>query len=238
MIYITICEDDADYREIIAHKIQDCTSNRFHMECHLDFLSDLDSLEAHLWQNRVDILFLDIMIQKENAMDWSMAHLAGKNTPIVFMTSFPESAYNISETNCCYFLIKSRIDEVSLTRALQTALQKITKKDPNLTVIKKGNASQVINYADILYIETCNNNLMLHLLDGDCVKVYSSLKEFDDRLPPNFLRCHKGFTVNMNHIIGYMPHLFFLKTGETVPISPRRYKHIISLYQGYLDNMQ
>lgn len=238
MIYIALCEDDADYREIIAHKIEDCINNRFRMECRLDFFTDLETLEAHLAQKRADILFLDVMIGDENAMDWSIVHLAGNNTPIVFMTSFPENAYNISETNCCYFLVKSRIDEVSLTRALQIALQKTAKKDPNLTVIKQGSTSRVINYADIQYIETFNNNLTLHLSNEDSISVYSSLKEFADRLPPNFLRCHKSFMVNMNHIVGYAPHTFHLKTGDAVPIPPKKYKHIISLYRGYLDNMQ
>lgn len=237
MVYVAICEDDEAYCEIIVHKIGCCLSKRFRMEFHLDIFADLAALQAHLSQNRVDVLFLDIMIQNENAMDWSVVHLAGKSTPIIFMTSHPESAYNISETNCCYYLVKSRIDEVSLTRALQSALQKTAKKDPNLTVIKQGNASRVISYADILYIETFNNNLTLHFIDGDKINIYSSLKDFADRLPPNFLRCHKSFMVNMNHIVGYAPHLFFLKTGSTVPIPPKRYKHVIDCYRGYLENM-
>lgn len=238
LVYIVICDDDPDYREILGAKIQGCLQNRFCMECSLTYLADLESLQAHLRDNRVDALFLDVLLEEENAMDWSIAHLAAQSTPIIFMTSFPEAAYNISETNCCYYLVKSHIDEVSLTRALQAALRKAAGHDANMTVIRQGSLNRVVNYADVLYIETFNNNLTLHLTDGGRVSVYSSLKDFAERLPPNFLRCHKSYMVNMNHVASFTPHLFTLRSGGTVPIPPKKYKQIVAQYRAYLENLR
>lgn len=238
LIHIVICDDDPDYREILGTKIERCLQDRFCTECSLAYLASIDSLQAHLQNNRVDALFLDVLLQDENSMNWSIAHIPFQSTPVIFMTSFPEAAYNISETDCCYYLVKSHIDEVSLTRALQAALQKAAGGDTNLTVVRQGNANRVVNYADVLYIETFNNSLTLHMANGEKTSVYSSLKDFAERLPPNFLRCHKSYMVNMNHIIGYAPHAFTLRSGSTVPIPPKKYKQTVAQYRAYLENLR
>ena len=177
------------------------------------------------------------MVNDENAMDWSIKNIKSRYTQIIFITSFPQCAYNISESNCCYYLVKSRIDEENLTKALKKALQKTTKKDPNMTLIKSGNKNFIINYQDIYYIETFNNNLTIHLQDMDDITIYSTLKEYADKLPPNFLRCHKCYMVNMNHIKSYEPHKFVISTGESIPLPPKKYKNIIKIYTDYLLNL-
>lgn len=237
MINIAICDDEELYQEIICYKISRCMQNIFDMDFKLFCFDNLYDLKKHIDNNKTDIIFLDIVINDENAMDWSIKNITSKYTQIVFMTAFPQSAYNISETNCCYFLIKSKIDENALTKALKRALQKTTKKDPNMTLIKSGNKNFTINYQDIKYIETFNNNLTLHLQDTEDITIYSTLKEYADKLPPNFLRCHKCYMVNMNHITGYEPYKFVITTGETLPIPPKKYKSIINTYKHYLLNL-
>lgn len=237
MINIVICDDDAAYQEIIAHKIRDCIIKRFEMECNIISCSDMNELKAYIESDKIDIVFLDIMLNDENAMDWSINNIKSNYTQIIFMTSFPQCAYNISETNCCYYLVKSRIDANNLTKALQRALQRTTKKDPNLTVVRLGNKNYIVNYQDILYIETFNNNIMLHIKNRENITIYSSLKEYSENLPPNFLRCHKSYMVNMNHIHSYEPHKFVLSSGDNIPIPPKKYKSIVSSYENYLLNI-
>lgn len=237
MINIVICDDELSYQEIMNFKIRQCMQNVFDMEYRIICFNKLSDLKKYIENNKADIIFLDIMVNDENAMDWSIKNIKSKYTQIIFMTSFPQCAYNISESNCCYYLVKSRIDEENLTRALKKALQKTTKKDPNMTLIKSGNKNYIINYQDIYYIETFNNNLTIHLQDMDDITIYSTLKEYADKLPPNFLRCHKCYMVNMNHIKSYEPHKFIISTGESIPLPPKKYKSIIKIYTDYLLNL-
>lgn len=237
MINIAICDDEELYQEIICYKISQCMQNIFDMDFKLFCFDSLYDLKKHIDNNKTDIIFLDIMVNDENAMDWSIKNIPSKYTQIVFMTSFPQSAYNISETNCCYFLIKSRIDESTLTKALKRALQKTTKKDPNLTIIKSGSKNSIINFQDIIYLETFNNNLMIHVKSLGNILIYSSLKEYQKTLPPNFLRCHKSFMVNMNHISSYEPYKFITASGSEIPIPPKKYNSVISIYKNYLKNL-
>lgn len=236
MVNIVICDDDKSYQEIIALKIGQCMDKTFNMKYNIKCFNSLDELKPYIEENKIDIVFLDIMVNGENAMDWSITNIHNKYTQLIFITSFPQSAYNISEANCCYFLVKSRITDENLTKAMQRALQKEHKKDPNMTLVKSGSKNYIINFQDIKYIETFNNNLTLHLLNQDSISIYSSLKEYSEKLPPNFLRCHKCYMVNMNHIAGYEPHKFIISSGEELPIPPKKYKIIIDKYKNYLLN--
>ena len=234
MIHVAICDDSAQDIEIISYKVEQALKNHFEMEYTITCLDNLADLQVHLEIGTVDIVFLDIMVRDENAMDWSIEHIRNRRAQIIFLTSFPQCAYNISEANCCYYIVKSRLTQETVTRALQRALRELTKKEPNLTTVKSGNKNHIINYQDVLYIETFNNSITLHLENGSDITVYSSLKDYADKLPPNFLRCHKCYMVNMNRITGYEPHKFIMAYTQAIPIPPKKYKSVIKTYQNYL----
>ena len=231
MINIVICEDDLSYQEVIVYKIKQCMHTTFKMDCEVSCFHSLSNLKQYIDNNKVDILFLDIMVNDENAMDWSIENIKSNYTQIIFMTSFPQCAYNISESNCCYYLVKSKITEENLYKALQRALQNTAKKDPNLTIVKSRSKNHIVNLQNLQYIETFNNNITLHLQNNDSITIYSSLKEYAETLPPNFLRCHKCYLINMNHITGYEPHKFIINSGQAIPIPPKKYNKIIEIYK-------
>uniref|UniRef100_UPI004025BBA1 hypothetical protein n=1 Tax=Eubacterium sp. TaxID=142586 RepID=UPI004025BBA1 len=79
---------------------------------------------------------------------------------------YPEEAYTISETEHIYYIIKSHLSKEVLVSAISKAINRISKKDPNLTIIKYGNKNYTINLQNIIYIETFNNNISLHMKDA------------------------------------------------------------------------
>lgn len=236
MLKIAICDDTKEYLDLIKYQVKKCIDQEFGIDCNISCFSKLNDLYEYLQNNRIDILFLDIMIDDVNAMDWSIENIRDSYTQIIFITSYPQFAYNISETNCCYFLIKSKINETNLMKALKRAVNNITKKDPNLTTVKFGNRSYTINLNNIIYLETFNNNITLHMNNDNDINLYTTLKEYAKNLPPNFLRCHKCYMVNMNYISVCEPHRFIMKTGESIPIPPKKYKAITKEYLNYLNN--
>ncbi len=237
MVNIVICDDSAEYLEIISYKIEQCMKNKIQMEYNITRLDSIERLKTHIENNNTDILFLDIMLNDENAMNWSIENIQKSYIQIIFITSYPQCAYNISESSCCYYLVKSKITEENLFKALQRALQNTTKKDPNLTNVKSGSKNFIINFQDIQYIETFNNNITLHLKEAKNITIYSTLKEYAKTLPPNFLRCHKCYMVNMNHITAYEPHKFIIDSSEAIPIPPKKYSEITKTYKNYLKNL-
>lgn len=132
MTNIVVCDDSQEYLEIISYKIRHCMDKKINMECSIICINTLEELTEYSENNKVDILFLDIMHRDINAMNWSIENMKSGYTQIIFMTAFPQSAYNISESNCCYYLVKSKITDESLVKAIRRALQNATKKRAKL----------------------------------------------------------------------------------------------------------
>ncbi len=234
MLNIVICDDDENFIEIVKHYISLCMSEKIKLEYQLTTLNSIEELENHLKTNSTDIVFLDIMINEKNAMNWSIRNLHNTHTQLIFMTSYPQSAYNISESNCCYYLVKSRINAVNMQKALQRALQNTTQKSPDLKIIKSGQTNITVDMRDIVYVETANNNISIHLADGRDITVYSTLKEYAKTLPTNFLRCHKCYMVNMNYIKEYRQFKFILKDMTELPIPQKKFSKVIEAYKNYI----
>ncbi len=209
----------------------------FKMEYCIVSFNNIDSFNEYIKSEKVDIAFLDIMLNDSNAMDWSIENIRNKYTQLIFMTAFPQCAYNISETNCCYYLQKSKISEDSLFKALQRALKNTSQKNPNLTIVKSEKQNIVISFQDIMYLETYRNNIIIYLSDNRKITAYGTLKDYYKQLPPNFLRCHKGYIVNMNFIQGFSPFRFVLSFGQEIPIPSKKYSEIIKTYQSYIKNL-
>ncbi len=237
MTRFLICDDEKEYEEIIKYKIEKTLSNNFEIKYTISCCDNLKTLKEKLSKNEVDIVFLDIMLAGENSIDWLIKNknIVSK-TQFIVMTAFPVESYKISEIDSCYFLIKPRMTDELLLNAIKRALENINKKEQKQKVIKLGNKSLAINVHDITYIETFNNNIIIHMVSGEKHKTYSSLKAFANELPSQFLRCHKSYMVNMKHIIGYEPYNFLLEDKSKVQISPRTFHKTINEYKKYLMN--
>lgn len=233
MINIIICDDDIDFCEIIEYKIKN------HMKA-LEFdykitkIHNLNDLKSLINENSADIVFIDIMVKDINSVNWTIENIKNKNVQLIFMTGFPTEAYNISETLHCYYLIKSKLTEEQLSKAIRRAIQNLAQKNDNLTVIKSGSKNYTINFQDILFIETFANNITIHLKNNQNITIYATLKSFLKKTPPCFLRCHKCYAINMNHVVSYEPHEISLFTGDKIPVPPKKYNSVIEAYKKYL----
>lgn len=235
IINIAVCDDEKSYLQIIEFKLTKLL-NASDYEYEINTFHNLKDLSAYLENNQCDILFLDIMLNDINSVEWSIENIKSKSTQIIFMTAFPDEAYLLSESHFCYYIIKPRLTEEMLSSAVSKALLNITKKDSNLTTVKIGHNSYTINFQEVLYIESLNNNLKLHLSKGDMI-IYSTLKELQKKLPVNFLKVHKSYIVNMNHISGFKPHKFTIDNGDKIPIPTKKYIKITGQYENYIKNL-
>lgn len=239
MINILICDDEQSFQEILTFKINNIMKNNIMMDSTIKCVNSLSNLEYELKNNHYDIVFLDIMVNNENSIDWMINNSIDTlyNTKFIIMTSFPIESYKISEINFCYYLIKTKMDNEQFQKALVKAINGITKRNDNKKIIKIGSKNYTVNIQDITYIETFNNNIAIHMTDESILTIYSTLKDFEKELTPNFLRCHKCYMINMNHIIGYEPHKFIINKNIFIPIPPKKYSNVVEKYKNYLLNL-
>jgi DNA-binding LytR/AlgR family response regulator len=88
--------------------------------------------------------------------------------------------------------------------------------------IKSYSDYQFVPLQDIVYLKADNNTTDIQLLNGKTVNAYKTLKHFENTLPFYFLRIHKSYVVNINHVsrIHFSKSKCFLNYNEILPFSP------------------
>lgn len=88
-------------------------------------------------------------------------------------------------------------------------LETLSIEEENLTSIpiKQGEAILLHPIEDIIYFEAYDNYSFLHDLSGNRYLCNYSLIFLEQKLNPNFLRVHRKYLLNKNHIHQIKPHL-------------------------------
>jgi DNA-binding LytR/AlgR family response regulator len=108
---------------------------------------------------------------------------------------------------------------------LGKSLFKFEKRNPpnNITTIciKSYSDYQFVSLQDIAYLKADNNTTDIQLYTGKIVNAYKTLKHFEDTLPFYFLRIHKSYIVNINHVsrIHFSKSKCYLNYNEILPFS-------------------
>ena len=149
----------------------------------------------------VDILFLDIYMPEIDGV--TTAQKIRRQYPdikIIFLSSsneFYQQAYELFAFN---YILKP-FEKERLYGVLERALNEIGKEQRHKLNFRYKSVSYCVNCRDILYLESQNKIILLHMSDQSILQYYGKLDEIIHELPDKaFLRCHQSFIVNLFHI--------------------------------------
>lgn len=78
----------------------------------------------------------------------------------------------------------------------------------------------LVRYSDIIYIESVGEYVRLHLTNASPITTLFRLKNMETALPSDkFMRVHRSYIVNLEHISAYARGRVYLDNEEYVPIS-------------------
>lgn len=143
----------------------------------------------------------------------------GCATQVIYVTGYVEYCTDVYETAHMYFLTKP-VKQKEIDRALARAVRNLEARSLETLMVKFGRESAALPTQDIVFIESRRRKLEIHALCG-VYETYGTVAAMLDRLPGEFVRCHKSFIVNLNQVARLNGSEFVLKTGEVVPISQR-----------------
>lgn len=204
----------------------------------LDFLevthSCSSAIEAAdiLKNNEIDLMFLDI----------NMPHLSGleflellENAPLtIFTTAYSEYALDGFRLHIVDYLLKpfsfqrffqatQKAFDLFQSRVL---LQKNEDSQSTDIYIRQGDSFKKILWTDILFAETMQNYLKLHLEEETFI-IHQTMSSLEKTLPKeSFFRIHKSYFINISHIESIVGGQLFIK-GEALPISKHRKKDLL-----------
>ena len=110
MIKIAICDDSSEFDEILTYKIKNALSKLIDIDYTVASFTDLDKFKQYYDNNRVDIAFLDVMVNDKNAIDWSILNMRNNYTQSVFIirsvVDFPQPDGPTNTTNSLSSIVR------------------------------------------------------------------------------------------------------------------------------------
>ncbi|GFN35304.1 LytR/AlgR family response regulator transcription factor [Tepidimicrobium xylanilyticum] len=149
-----------------------------------------------------------------------------KLTPIIFITAIPSKELLAFKEILCYDYIIKPLKEDKVRSVLETTINYVmTKKESYLKLIQKGH-SYLVEQGGILYIESRNKKIYVITMEEEIELSSYTLKELLEKLSADFIRCHKGYIINIKHIekIDKSNNDIYIKhIKKTIPVG-RKYK--------------
>ena len=96
----------------------------------------------------------------------------------------------------------------------------VPKPRQNVLYVKVDNRLQRIVVDDLLFIESAQNYVILHLSNGDKLITMVTMKKMLEKLPPYFIRIHRSYILNIEKI-EYIEDNYVHLNGNTLSISTR-----------------
>ena len=212
MIQIAVCDDEKRVLDDISGKVRNafaeinCPSQVFKTDNPFE-------LVEYIKKNTIDVLFLDIDMPSLSGMDIAQFLIdSNANILLVFVTSHDALVYQSFRYHPFGFICKSHFDE-EIGMVVKSIADELQKRNEYFS-FKTSEGFFKVPFADILYFESESNYINLHCTDNQN-KFRGTITSLENELAPKgFIRIHKGFLVNQQHI--------FAIKGDDIELSNKR----------------
>ena len=197
------------------------------------------AVEARQWLdagNSTELIFVDVNMPEMNGVDF-VRGMDEHRPLIIFTTAYSEYAVEGFKLDAVDYLLKPfsfsafersahkaqsviellRLRDSDDRSALPVSEQSSTERE--CISIRADHKTTLLRYSNIIYLESAGEYVRLHLADGTKLVTLFRLKNMESALPSDrFIRVHRSFIVNTDHITGYTKGRVFLTGDDYVPI--------------------
>ena len=233
MLNFVVCDDNSSLLNRLVKMLETIfTKNNFEATIGLQ-TEDIDTVLDYIDCNNVDVLMLDINL-KSNKSGLDVAEQlrkTNKNSYLIFTTGHLEYAMMAYKYKTFDYLAKP----ITLERLEETILRLF--EDINgqpRKYIKIDGKNTIIDESEIQYIKRDGMKLVFHTASRD-YDTYSSFNKFQDKLPENYIRCHKSFIANIGQIKDVEPvtNTITFKNGDTCELGPKYKSDFMEVLKNY-----
>lgn len=219
MIKFAVIEDIPVFQQELTDALIRCFKETKPPE--IDIFGDAEAFLAASYDGQpYSALFIDIELTGLNGMDIAKAvRENGYTGMIVFTTSHEQFVYEGYEVEAFRYLLKPVKDS-----DIQACVRRVLHNQNRHSLVFSFDKKQYsIDHDEILYISSYGHYITIHTAQEKYEWKYS-LKELEPILPQQFVRCHRSFIVNLDHLRKIEGKRILLKDGTIIDIAP-----------GYLD---
>ena len=213
-----------------------------------------DEAKAMIEQVKPDLVFLDISMPEKNAFDL-LNEVGNISFEIIFVTAYNDYMLEAFRFSAIDYLLKPvednllmeavrravrRIEEKTTGSNLDTLLYNMRNKEGRQKlkmVIPSQKGYQVVKLSEIIYCEASINYTNFHFTGKPVFCASRPIHEYEKLLEDcGFLRIHKSFLVNMEHVQEYKRGeggYVMLSNGAEVEVSRRKKDLLLAKMKEY-----
>jgi DNA-binding LytR/AlgR family response regulator len=230
---IAICDSNKNGRREITQCISsvDIENNPFDI---VEFEHEDNILEYYKCNGVFDIVYLSMELYHTPLSGIEIGQRLRKldeNVILFFLSSHQFNVQDMFDIGAFQLILKP-IDKNFLISEFKRAVNTIYKRKSTYKITYKGETSIILKN-DIIYIETYDRHLRMTTNERKYEytgKISAEEKKFESY---EFIRCHKSYIINMNHITHIIGNDFILSNGDVVPISKQHRSDIIKCYNEF-----
>jgi two-component system LytT family response regulator len=241
-----IIDDETPARELIKNYLAGKPDIDIIGECENGF----DALKA-IQDLHPDLLFLDIQMPKIDGFE--LLEVLDNKPEVIFTTAYDQYAIKAFEHNAVDYLLKP-FSKARLEQAIEKVISRIetipallgsnigqlqqhldeSERIIDRVIARLGSRIIIIPVDKIQYIEAQDDYVMIYWDSSRHLKE-KTMKYFEHHLPPNFIRIHRSYIVNVDQISSIElyekdTHLVILKNGARLRASQEGYKKLRELF--------
>lgn len=221
MYTIFLCDDN----QIIQKKyvnLLDSIAKKNHIRTQITAFSSAEELLYHLQEVPTfpDMIYLDIFMGKLNGIQLAK-YLRQKNchSQIIFLTASPDCVFDAFDTSPFHYILKSNTTIRRFEEIFLSAIRTIENQKEEFLFIQEKNGVKKISYQQIVYFEASHRLVLIHDTNNQITSFHSSLDFLEKKLrEKGFVRCHRTFLVNLNHVKVFHSKTLVLTSDTILPI--------------------
>lgn len=212
---VAVCDDNQQIHTVFSNALK----KRYGNKCEVVCFSESDKLKSYIEFKRIpDCILMDIRLGDKNGISEIKKMIVQySNIPVIFVTGYPEYCQDIFIDFVPYGLITKPIDLDKLYYYTDKLNAQSDQKDVIISVTL-GKESNAFKLSDIMYIESDKRKIIYYTKSG-AFEEYSKMSDALDKLKIGFIRCHKSFAVNYQHIKKFTKNKVILFDNTEVPVS-------------------
>lgn len=232
---IAVCDDEKIFRNDLVRLLdQYCTERG-----QVILIDEYDDGSKLLKTNiSYDIILLDHQMKFLNGLDTIKA-LRDKNnsTKVVFVSSYSEIVFDSMKYNTFRFLVKP-VEKEKLFEAIDEAINELNSEFKIIVKDTEYNQSIVIPEKDIIYAQA--ENVYTYIVtEGASYRYSYNLSYLEEELRSDFfMRTHRSYLVNFNHITSFDKSGITLSNGQKAEVSRSKYKEFSNYYLNYVKSVR
>lgn len=224
---IALCEDESIYINALLNAIDAWTKNNNYQDIFTyTYMQAEELLEDWEKGEFFDALFLDIEFAYMSGFELARKiRVTDENVPIYFVTNsdrYMQAGYEVG----AYRYLKKPINHAAIAQCLDHAFLQCQMMQSDTFIISPRGYTARIKYKDVLYIDSLIHAVEIHTTQGDAYKVpiKTSFESYAQALPQeHFVRCHRGYIVNIMHVRKYTQDEIYLN-GNVIITLGRHYR--------------